>query len=180
MIFRLAKKNLAASLFAWGALLFAAIPVAVAAEETDAGGYTSESAEERTVREIAKDLRCAVCQNESVADSNSQLARNMRQLIRDQVQEGKSESEIRAYFVSRYGDYILMEPRKEGYNLVLWAFPFAALLIGSLLVTLRFVKRGSATVVGGHDVPSTQETDELIRRLRETPDDDSANSEKKE
>ncbi len=85
-------------------------------------------------REIAKTLRCAVCQSESVWESNAELARQMRQLIRERLAQGQSPEEIRAYFLSRYGDYILMEPRKTGLNWVLWVGPFILLGIGALLL----------------------------------------------
>lgn len=85
-------------------------------------------------RDIAKTLRCTVCQSESVWESNAELARQMRQLIRERLTQGQSPEEIRAYFLSRYGDYILMEPRKTGLNWVLWAGPFVLLGMGGIFL----------------------------------------------
>jgi cytochrome c-type biogenesis protein CcmH len=85
-------------------------------------------------REIAKTLRCAVCQSESVWESNAELARQMRQVIRERLAQGQSPEEIRAYFLSRYGDYILLEPRKTGLNWVLWVGPFILLGVGGILL----------------------------------------------
>ncbi|MGH7273370.1 MAG: cytochrome c-type biogenesis protein [Nitrospiria bacterium] len=85
-------------------------------------------------REIAKTLRCTVCQSESVWESNAELARQMRQLIRERLSQGQSAEEIRAYFLSRYGDYILLEPRKSGMNWLLWIGPFVLLGIGGVLL----------------------------------------------
>ena len=85
-------------------------------------------------REIAKTLRCAVCQSESVWESNAELAKQMRQLIRERLVQGQSPEEIRAYFLSRYGDYILLKPRKAGLNLVLWVGPFVLLGLGGILL----------------------------------------------
>ena len=82
---------------------------------------------EDRVREISSELRCVVCQNLSVADSPSDLAKEMRNVVREQVQGGKSSEEIQAYFVSRYGEYVLLSPPKRGFNLVVWGLPFLAI-----------------------------------------------------
>ena len=83
-------------------------------------------------REIAKTLRCTVCQTESVWESGADLARQMREVIRERVAQGQSDDEIRAYFLSRYGDYILLEPRRRGLNWLLWGGPFLLLLLGGM------------------------------------------------
>ena len=84
---------------------------------------------ERQVLDIAKDLRCAVCQNQPVAESNSDLARDMRVIIREQIQAGKSRDEIVKYFVDRYGDYVLMNPPKRGSGAIVWAGPLALIVV---------------------------------------------------
>ena len=91
---------------------------------------------EDRVREIASELRCVVCQNLSVADSPSDLAKEMRNLVREQVQQGKSREEVQAYFVSRYGEYVLLSPPKRGFNLLVWGLPFLAVVAGGGLVYL--------------------------------------------
>lgn len=99
---------------------------------------------EDRVREIASELRCVVCQNLSVADSPSDLAKEMRNLVREQVQQGKSREEVQAYFVSRYGEYVLLSPPKSGFNLLVWGLPFLAIVAGGgvvYLVTRRWTER---------------------------------------
>jgi len=91
---------------------------------------SSASLEERT-RAIASELRCVVCQNLSVADSPSDLAKEMRNLVREQVEQGKSRDEILAYFVSRYGEFVLLAPSTRGFNLLVWTLPFLAILIAA-------------------------------------------------
>jgi cytochrome c-type biogenesis protein CcmH len=93
-----------------------------------------ETALDNQVRDIAKTLRCAICQTENIWESQSVLAAQMRQIIRDRLKQGKSPEQIKAYFLSRYGDYILMKPRMRGWNWVIWAGPFALLAIGALLL----------------------------------------------
>ncbi len=91
-------------------------------------------------KEISRTLRCAVCQSESVWESNATLAIQMRDIVRERLLEGESADEIRDYFVSRYGEYIVFKPRFGGINLLLWGGPFTVLLIGGVIL-LRNIKR---------------------------------------
>lgn len=93
-----------------------------------------ETKMEIKTREIAKTLRCAVCQTENIWESGSPLAQQMRGVIQDRVRQGQSAEEIRAYFLSRYGDYILMEPPKRGLHWWIWLGPFILLVIGGYLL----------------------------------------------
>lgn len=97
---------------------------------------------DREVLEIAKDLRCTVCQNQPVAESNADLAKDMRQIIREQLVAGKSREEIMDYFVARYGDYVLMKPPTERAGLLLWIIP-PLLLISLALLSWVFLKQRS-------------------------------------
>lgn len=92
---------------------------------------------EEEVRRIAAELRCVVCQNLSVADSPSELAQQMRTLIREQLQQGKTAEEIKDYFVSRYGEWVLLSPTPKGFNLLVWLLPFVA--VGSGIVLAAFL-----------------------------------------
>jgi cytochrome c-type biogenesis protein CcmH len=102
-------------------------------------GQVAEDPLERQVLDIAKDLRCAVCQNQPVSESNADLARDMRDIIREQLKAGKSREEIVQYFVARYGDYVLMKPPYQGPGFLLWVLPggLALLLAVSAVVYLR-------------------------------------------
>ncbi len=117
---------------ALGIILFSLLALSALSVATAA--TVDEQELDRQTREIAKTLRCAICQTESVWESNAELARQMRQVIRERLAQGQSPDEIRAYFLSRYGDYILLEPRKSGWNWLLWAGPFVLLLIGAVLL----------------------------------------------
>ena len=94
---------------------------------------------DQKVREIAKTLRCTVCQTENIWESGAPLAHQMREAVRERVIQGQSTEEIRAYFHSRYGDYIMMEPPKQGVNWLIWVAPFLLLFGGGALL-LREVK----------------------------------------
>lgn len=93
----------------------------------------SEDPLERQMIEIAKDLRCAVCQNQPISESNADLARDMRDIIREQLKAGKSRTEIVQYFVDRYGDYVLLRPPVQGPGFMLWVLPLV--VAGGLALT---------------------------------------------
>lgn len=95
--------------------------------------------DERT-REIATELRCVVCQNLSVADSPSEMAQQMRAIVREQVEAGKTKDEINAFFVSKYGDWVLLRPKATGFGALLWILPYVALGLG-ILAALWFIRR---------------------------------------
>src|SRR5437016_13694053 len=93
-------------------------------------------------RAIATELRCVVCQNLSVADSPSEMAQQMRGVVRDQLREGKTPQEIKNYFVSKYGEWVLLKPEKSGFSLLVWVVPFVVLIAG-LLLGILFMRRWS-------------------------------------
>ena len=98
-----------------------------------------ESATDAQARELARELRCTVCQSETVWESNSTLAQQMRQLIRERLAKGESPAEVKQYLFQRYGDYILIKPRFSGTHMLLWLLPVLLLLAGSFALwrTLR-------------------------------------------
>ena len=104
-------------------------------------GVASPDPEDR-VREIAAQLRCPVCQNLSVADSPSELAHQMRGVIRDRVRAGQTQEQIQAYFVEKYGEWVLLAPTKTGFNLLAWVLPFVGVLAGGAVVAV-LVRRWS-------------------------------------
>jgi cytochrome c-type biogenesis protein CcmH len=97
--------------------------------------------EDRT-REIATELRCVVCQNLSVADSPSEMAQQMRAIVREQLQAGKTDEQIKEFFVSKYGEWVLLKPKTTGFSALLWILPYVFLVIG-VVIALWFVHRWS-------------------------------------
>ena len=98
--------------------------------------------DENIVHELGSQLRCVVCQSLSVADSPSETANQMRGIIRDRLAAGDSPAQVRAYFVEKYGDWILLSPPRSGFTLLVWVVPFVGLGIGLVLVLLT-VRRWS-------------------------------------
>jgi len=108
------------------------------------------SVDEYTVTAIAAQLRCVVCQSLSVADSPSETAHQMRGVIRERLAAGQTPDQIKAYFVEKYGEWILLAPPRRGFTLLVWIVPYAALLAGVLLVIVvvrRWSRRGAAAPV---------------------------------
>ena len=103
---------------------------------------------EDTVHDVAAQLRCVVCQSLSVADSPSETAHEMKDIIRERLAAGESPEQVRAYFVEKYGNWILLSPPRQGFNLLVWVVPFAGLGLGLvlvLLVVLRWSRRPAPT-----------------------------------
>ncbi|TAL65483.1 MAG: cytochrome c-type biogenesis protein CcmH [Legionella sp.] len=98
---------------------------------------------EAQFQHLLKDLRCLVCQNQDLADSNAELAKDLRQQVYELVQEGKSDTEISDYLTSRYGDFILFKPPFKAATLILWLGPFFFLILGMLIFWRTCFKRVS-------------------------------------
>ena len=99
-----------------------------------------DSALDARVREVSAQLRCPVCQGESILDSPAELAQQMRAVVREQLRAGRTPEEIKAFFVGRYGEWILLEPAMTGLNIALYAFP-VLLVIGGLALVALVVRR---------------------------------------
>ncbi|MHB8453646.1 MAG: cytochrome c-type biogenesis protein [Acidiferrobacterales bacterium] len=125
------------------------------------GTVVTEDPLTREELDIAKTLRCTVCQNESVADSQADLAKDMRALIRQQLQAGKSPKEIVDYFVSRYGDYVLLKPPFDVAGTIVWLGPLFLLLVLGVSGWLVIRRHSHAPVP-----PAPKLTEEDLARVR--------------
>lgn len=98
---------------------------------------------EKTVNEISAELRCLVCQNQTIADSHAGLAVDLKNQVRDMVKSGQSQDEIVDYMVQRYGDFVLYRPPMKASTMLLWAGPFLLLLIGLTVLVINLRKRAA-------------------------------------
>ncbi len=110
--------------------------VLVAFPGLPAGAQQAAAVNEEAVHEIAAQLRCVVCQSLSVADSPSEMASQMRGIIRERLAAGERPPEVIQYFVDRYGEWILLAPRRHGFNLLVWIFPLVAVVAGLGVVAI--------------------------------------------
>ena len=115
-----------------GVLLFA-----LGAHAVEPNEMLKDPALEARAREVSKALRCVQCQNETIDESNAEIARDMRLLVRERIKAGDSNDQILAYMTSRYGDYVRLMPRFAAKTLLLWFGPLAVLLIGAFAVIRR-------------------------------------------
>ncbi len=119
---------------------------------------------EARARAISKNLRCLVCQNESIDESNADLAKDLRILLRERLKAGDTDEEAIQYLVDRYGEYVLLKPRFAPHTLVLWFGPFMVLLIGAY--ALWRARRKMAAAPGAKKVESDLSEEER-KRLEE-------------
>jgi cytochrome c-type biogenesis protein CcmH len=106
------------------------------------GGAAAQDAEtEKRVAALAHELRCLVCQNQTLADSNAPLAVDLRNQIREQIVAGKSEQDVLDFMVARYGDFVLYRPPLKAATVALWLGPFAFLALGIWLLARRVARR---------------------------------------
>jgi cytochrome c-type biogenesis protein CcmH len=102
------------------------------------------SAQEARARALFKELRCVVCQNQSIDDSEADLASDLRRVVRGQVAAGRTDAEVRAFLVQRYGEFILLRPPLSPDNALLWLTPLALLLVGGVYIWRRSAGRAAA------------------------------------
>jgi cytochrome c-type biogenesis protein CcmH len=121
---------------------------------------------EDRAREVSAQLRCLVCQNQSIDDSNAGLARDLRQLVRERILAGDSNKEVIDFIVARYGDYVLLNPPVKFQTILLWAAPALFLLLGLGLVARLFMRRQSVAVATPAPLSAAEQKalDELIDR----------------
>ena len=92
---------------------------------------------------IFKNLRCLICQGQSVADSNSEFAQTIKLVVRDKIDDGKSEKEIYDFLIEKYGEWIVYKPSLNKVNFALWLLPYLVFIIGGAIIFLRFRKRNN-------------------------------------
>lgn len=101
----------------------------------------ADPALEARARDLSTGLRCLVCQNESIDDSNADLAKDLRLLVRERIKAGDTDEEVIDYLVSRYGEFVLLRPRFDWANLALWATPVVVLVGGGILAVVTVAGR---------------------------------------
>ncbi|MFD1191903.1 cytochrome c-type biogenesis protein [Phenylobacterium conjunctum] len=114
------------------------------AAASDPAERLADPAQEARARALFREVRCLVCQNESIDDSQAELASDLRKLVRDEIATGKSDAEVRAYLVSRYGEFVLLKPAISWGNAALWGAPFAVVVLGGALLAVNLRRRRAA------------------------------------
>lgn len=144
----------------WMAVLAACLWLFVPSAQAQSGG---QGAQESVMLEIAAELRCLVCQNESIAASRAELAVDLRQQILEQLGQGRNPDQIRDYMVDRYGDFILYRPPLKSSTLLLWFGPALLLLTGFLVYALTLRRRRRAGEVADLTDQQRRQADALLQ-----------------
>ena len=143
-----------------GLLLSLAMPGAAPAVQPDE--MLKDSALESRARDLSRELRCMVCQNQSIDDSEAPLARDLRLLVRERLTKGDSDQQVLSFLVSRYGEFVLLRPPLEWHTLLLWGLPPAALAAGA--IGLFIMSRRRRPVAAEAD-PLSQDEEQRLSTL---------------
>lgn len=144
-------------------LLFAAVLLATSpALAVDPGEMLKDPAQEARARELGAELRCLVCQNQSIDDSDADLAKDLRQIVRERIAKGDSDDAVKQYLVDRYGDYVLLKPPFNAKTLLLWLGPLA-LALAALGVGRAYYRRQKQEVAA--PAPLTDDEKKRLERV---------------
>jgi cytochrome c-type biogenesis protein CcmH len=131
------------------------------AAASDPAERLDDPAQEARARALFQEVRCVVCQNESIDDSNAELAADLRRLVREEVKAGKTDDQIRTHLTARYGEFVLLKPAFSWSNAGLWIGPFLVVALGLWLLFRRFRNRTAEETL------SPEETARLERIARD-------------
>ena len=133
--------------------------IAAAAHAVEPSEMLKDPALEARARAISQELRCLVCQNQSIDDSNADLAHDLRVIVRERLVAGDSDQQVKDYLVARYGDFVLLDPPFRARTLILWLGPAALLAFGAIVIAIVLRKRRS-------EAPAPLSEDESRRLAR--------------
>jgi cytochrome c-type biogenesis protein CcmH len=147
-------------------LLLAALACTLALAK-EAAPLAEDPVVEQRLIEISEEMRCLVCQNESLAGSRAELAQDLRRELRELIRAGKTDAEIKEFMVSRYGDFVLYRPPVKPTTWLLWAGPFV-LMIGGVIALLVYLRRRGQAVAGGDAALSDDDRRRVQALLQES------------
>ena len=157
------KRHVLIAIFVFGTFFQSTAAFADAATEA---ATAADPVAEKRLQKLSEELRCLVCQNQTIADSNAELAQDLRREIRTMIRDGKSDKEIIDFMVVRYGDFVLYRPPVKGITLLLWGGPVGLMLLG-LFALQRYLRR-RATRINAEDKPlSADESSRADALLKE-------------
>jgi cytochrome c-type biogenesis protein CcmH len=142
-------------------LALCAVQPAVAVQPDE---ILKDTALEARARSLSRELRCMVCQNQSIDDSDAPLARDLRILVRERLTSGDSDPQVIDFLVARYGEFVLLKPRFEWHNAVLWFTPAAALIAGAIAMWVAIKRRRAALVAAPLSPDEERRLAEVIDR----------------
>jgi cytochrome c-type biogenesis protein CcmH len=143
--------------------VMAAAPAAYAVQPDE---IMSDPAKESRARDLSRELRCMVCQNQSIDDSEAPLARDLRLLVRERIAAGDSDAQVLDFLVARYGEFVLLKPRLEPHTYLLWLLPPLALAGGGVALWMHNRRRNKSTTAEDRSLRElTAEEEARLERL---------------
>lgn len=139
-------------------IVVSSVPLVAYAVQPDE--IMKDAPKEARARELSRELRCMVCQNQSIDDSDAPLARDLRLLVRERISAGDSDAQVLDFLVARYGEFVLLKPRFNPHTLVLWLLPPFALIGGGIALWMHQRRRGAR-----NDLTLTPDEEARVRRL---------------
>ncbi len=139
---------------------------ASAVDSATEAALAADPGAEKRLQHLSEELRCLVCQNQTIADSNAELAQDLRREIRGMIGDGKSDKEIIDFMVVRYGDFVLYRPPVKGITLLLWGGPLALMLLG-IVALIRHLRRRATRVADDRPLSAdeTSRADALLKEI---------------
>ncbi|TAK49762.1 MAG: cytochrome c-type biogenesis protein CcmH [Xanthobacteraceae bacterium] len=147
------------------ALLAAMLAMPAVALAVQPDEIMKDPAQEARARNLSRELRCMVCQNQSIDDSDAPLARDLRLLVRERIGAGDSDGQVINFLVARYGEFVLLKPRFELHTLLLWGVPPAVLVLGALALWVNARRRRAPASSVPEIAPLSAEEQRRLRRL---------------
>lgn len=147
------------------AVLLVLMSAGVFASEINEAAQAADPVAEKRLQSLSAELRCLVCQNQTIADSNAELAQDLRREIRGMIQAGQSDQQIIDFMVARYGDFVLYRPPLKGITLLLWGGPLSLLLLG-LFALVRYLRQRAGRLADEQPL-SPEETQRVETLLKE-------------
>jgi cytochrome c-type biogenesis protein CcmH len=148
--------------FAFAVLLLAALVKPAFAVNPDE--VLADPMLEARARAISAELRCMVCQNQSIDDSNAELAKDLRVLVRERIKAGDSDRQVMDYIVSRYGEFVLLKPRIGVNTILLWGMPVFLLLVGGAVIVRQVSRRRRLAAAEPLSADEQKALDEILRK----------------
>src|SRR6266851_9872003 len=123
---------------------------------------------EARARDLSRELRCMVCQNQSIDDSEAPLARDLRLLVRERLKAGESDAQVVDFMVARYGEFVLLRPRMSWHTAILWAAPLTILVIGFLAISFSVLRRSARSPMP--EAAKLSEAEQMrLRAIQDSP-----------
>jgi cytochrome c-type biogenesis protein CcmH len=145
------------------AAVFLALLMAGTVIAREAAPLADDEVVEKRLVKIAEELRCLVCQNESLAGSRADLANDLRREVRGLIKQGKTDQEVKDYLVSRYGDFVLYQPPVKPTTWLLWAGPFVLLVLGIVVLIAYLRRRGGQVAPAELSEEDTKRAEALLK-----------------